>query len=62
MAFLKREGIYKMCMSFETGKMRPDEKRGGAIEFAYVHEANKDMLEQVNAYRTKNTVALKYSV
>lgn len=37
----KRKQIWSMCQTFESGKMVPDLKRGGDVEFHYVKDAIK---------------------
>lgn len=37
-----------MCQTFESGKMVPDSKRGGDVEFSYVKDAIKLVNFQVS--------------
>lgn len=46
MAYGKRHQIRNMCKVFETGKMTPNKRRGGDVEFTYVDRANKEVLMQ----------------
>lgn len=47
MFFRKRKQIYNMCRAFESGRMVPNEKRGGHKEFLYIKAANREMVIQV---------------
>lgn len=47
MFFRKRRQIYDMCKSFERGRLAPNAKRGGMVEYDYVKAANRDMKIQV---------------
>lgn len=48
MMFHKRKEIYKMHQAFKSGMMQPNTKRGGGKEVAYVNQANKEILTQVD--------------
>lgn len=44
----KRKQIWSMCQTFESGKMVPDPKRGGNVEYSYVKDAIKLVNFQVS--------------
>lgn len=59
MAYAKRHQIYSMCQVFKTGKMLPNKKRGGDVEFVYVDKANKEIFWQVLKVHAHNSLMLR---
>lgn len=49
MFFRKRKHINNMCKTFASGRMLPNDKRGGEKEYEYIKAANKEILIQVRS-------------
>lgn len=46
-----------MCQTFESGKMVPDPKRGGNVEFSYVKDAIKLVNFQARRFKANDVIS-----